>query len=90
MEFEWYHRDDHDRPLGPLQISDGTLRFICLATLLLQPPELQPDPIIIDEPELGLHPHALALLAEVVRGASRGAQSDRLHAIGGLCQRVRA
>ena len=58
VELEWYHRDDQDTPLRPPQISDGTLRFICLATLLLQPPELQPDPIIIDEPELGLHPLA--------------------------------
>lgn len=70
IELEWYHRDDPDTPLGPLQLSDGTLRFICLATLLLQPPELQPDPIIIDEPELGLHPLALTLLAEMVRAAS--------------------
>ena len=74
IELEWYHRDDQDTPLGPLQISDGTLRFICLATLLLQPPELQPDPIIIDEPELGLHPLALTLLAEMVRGASGARQ----------------
>ena len=71
VELEWYHRDDHDAPLGPLQISDGVLRFTCLATLLLQPPELQPDPIIIVEPELGLHPIALTLLAEMVRGASQ-------------------
>ena len=35
----------------------------------MQPPELQPDPIITDEPELGLHPLALTLLAEMVRGA---------------------
>ena len=67
---EWYHRDDPDTPLGPRQISDGLLRFVCLATVLLQPPELQPDPIIIDEPELGLHPLALTLLAEMVQGAS--------------------
>ena len=71
IELEWYHRDDHDTPLGPLRISDGMLRFTCLATLLLQPPELQSDPIIIDEPELGLHPMALTLLAEMVRGASQ-------------------
>lgn len=70
IELEWYHRDDQETPLGPLQLSDGTLRFICLATVLLQPPELQPDPIIIDEPELGLHPLALTLLAEMVQGAS--------------------
>ena len=70
IELEWYHRDDEDTPLGPLQLSGGTLRFICLATLLLQPPELQPNPIIIDEPELGLHPLALTLLAEMIQGAS--------------------
>ena len=74
IELEWYHRDDQDTPLGPLQLSDGTLRFICLATLLLQPPELQPNPIIIDEPELGLHPLALTLLAEMVRSASEARQ----------------
>ena len=74
MELEWYHRDDHETPRGPLQISDGTLRFICLATSLLQPPELAPDPIIIDEPELGLHPHALTLLAEMLQGASAARQ----------------
>jgi predicted ATPase len=49
------------------QLSDGTLRFICLATLLLQPIELQPSTIIIDEPELGLHPFAIAILAEMVQ-----------------------
>ena len=43
---------------------------MCVATVLLQPPELQPDPIMIDEPELGLHPLALGLLAEMVRRAS--------------------
>ncbi len=71
VELEWYHRDDRDTPLGPGQISDGLLRFVCVATVLLQPPELQPDPIMIDEPELGLHPSALTLLAEMVRGASQ-------------------
>lgn len=52
------------------QLSDGTLRFICLATLLLQPKELQPSIIIIDEPELGLHPFAIIVLAELVKKAS--------------------
>jgi len=70
VELEWYHRDDRNTPLGPEQISDGLLRFVCVAAVLLQPPELQPDPIMIDEPELGLHPLALTLLAEMVRGAS--------------------
>jgi len=52
------------------QLSDGTLRFACLATLLLQPTELQPSAIIIDEPELGLHPYAIAIFAELVQKAS--------------------
>lgn len=50
------------------QMSDGTLRFICLATLLLQP-EL-PGLVVLDEPELGLHPFAIVQLAELLRQAS--------------------
>jgi len=52
------------------QLSDGTLRFICLATLLLQPTKLQPPTIIIDEPELGLHPLAITIFAEMVQKAA--------------------
>ena len=52
------------------QFSDGTLRFICLATLLLQPTKLQPSTIIIDEPELGLHPLAITILSEMVQKAA--------------------
>ena len=52
------------------QLSDGTLRFICLTVLLLQPTELRPAVIIIDEPELGLHPFALSVLAEMAQKAS--------------------
>ena len=52
------------------QLSDGTLRFICLATLLLQPHELQPATLIVDEPELGLHPYAITLFAEMVKQLS--------------------
>jgi predicted ATPase len=53
-------------------LSDGTLRFICLATLLGQP-EL-PGLIVLDEPELGLHPFAIVQLAEMLRTASRESQ----------------
>ena len=74
MELEWFHANDPDTVLGPRQLSDGTLRFICLATLLLQPVELQPELILIDEPELGLHPHALTLLAEMLQHASDSRQ----------------
>ncbi len=74
IELEWFHADDPDTVLGPRQLSDGTLRFICLSTLLLQPVELQPKLILIDEPELGLHPAALTLLAEMLRHASDSRQ----------------
>jgi len=53
-------------------LSDGTLRFICLATLLLQPEP--PTTILLDEPELGLHPYALGLLADMMRMASEKTQ----------------
>ena len=69
MELEWFHASDPDVVLGPHQVSDGTLRFLCLATLLLQPAELQPSLILIDEPELGQHPAALAVLAGMLRTA---------------------
>lgn len=49
------------------QFSDGTLRFICLATLFLQPANLQPETIVVDEPELGLHPYAITLLSEIIK-----------------------
>jgi predicted ATPase len=70
IELEWFEADDPDTVRGPRQLSDGTLRFICLATLLLQPPQLQPDTILIDEPELGLHPYALTVLGALLRQAS--------------------
>ena len=51
-------------------LSDGTLRFIALATLLQQPKELRPSVILLDEPELGLHPYAITMLASMVKSAS--------------------
>lgn len=56
----------------PFQLSDGTLRFICLTTLLLQPNPV--STIIIDEPELGLHPFAIQLLVSMLHEASSRAQ----------------
>ena len=56
--------------LTPSQLSDSTLRFICLAALLLQPAALQPATIIIDEPELGLLPYAITIFAELVKKAA--------------------
>ena len=59
---------------GPHQISDGSLRFMALATLLLQPATTRPDVIVLDEPELGLHPTAIAKLAALLRNASHDKQ----------------
>ncbi len=53
-------------------LSDGTLRFICLATLLLQP--IMPAVILLDEPELGLHPAAISLLADLLESATQRTQ----------------
>jgi len=61
-----------DYPLKPQHLSDGTLRFICLTTALLQPEP--PSTIIIDEPELGLHPYAIEILAELIEATSKKTQ----------------
>lgn len=53
-------------------LSDGTLRFMCLATLLLQPDP--PSLVLIDEPELGLHPFAIVQLADLVRAVAQDRQ----------------
>ncbi len=74
MELEWFESNDPDTIYGPRQLSDGTLRFICLTTLLLQPVSYQPDTILIDEPELGLHPYALSLLGALLQQASERRQ----------------
>lgn len=67
IELEWTQRGNPDTPFKAHMLSDGTLRFVCLATLLLQPIRLLPDTILIDEPELGLHPYAITVLAEVFK-----------------------
>ena len=61
-----------DYPMQPYHLSDGSIRFICLATALLQPSP--PSTIIIDEPELGLHPAAIVILAELIQQASHCTQ----------------
>ncbi len=67
-----WRQKDSDYPFMPSQLSDGSLRFICLVTALLQPNP--PATIIIDEPELGLHPHAIVLLGALLRSASKHMQ----------------
>ncbi|WEF32563.1 AAA family ATPase [Pseudoduganella chitinolytica] len=63
-----------DVPFTASALSDGTLRFICLATVLLQPEELMPAAILIDEPELGLHPFAISVLGGLMKSASESHQ----------------
>lgn len=70
VQLEWFEVGDKDTPRGALQISDGTLRFILLVTLLLQPEHLRPTTIVIDEPEIGLHPYAITLLGALLSQAS--------------------
>jgi predicted ATPase len=74
IRLEWQHTGT-DQYFDASSFSDGTLRFIALATLLQQPAELRPSVILLDEPELGLHPYAIQILASLIRGAaSEGTQ----------------
>ena len=69
MRLEWRHRHTSTY-FNASSLSDGTLRFMALATLFLQPEAYRPSVILVDEPELGLHPSALTLLAALVKQAS--------------------
>ncbi len=71
IRLRWRHTNS-DNDWDVSQLSDGTLRFICLTTLLLQPSP--PSLIIIDEPELGLHPAAMGLLVEMLRSVATKSQ----------------
>lgn len=73
IRLAWKHKNS-DQYFGASSLSDGTLRFIALATLFLQPESFQPSVILVDEPELGLHPHAVALLASLVKQVSQQTQ----------------
>ena len=67
-----WRENDSDATFSANQMSDGTLRFVCLATLLLQP--TLPALMVLDEPELGLHPYAIVQLAGLLRQASTRSQ----------------
>jgi predicted ATPase len=69
IRLEWRHKKS-DQRFDASSLSDGTLRFIALATLFLQPEQYRPSLILVDEPELGLHPYALEVLASLIRQAS--------------------
>jgi predicted ATPase len=71
IKLEWRQKES-DNYFDAFSLSDGTLRFISLATLLLQPNPA--DTIIIDEPELGLHPYAISVLASLIKAFSQDKQ----------------
>lgn len=76
IKLEWHEKGNYEGYFDAYSLSDGTLRFICLVTLLLQPSP--PEIIIIDEPELGLHPLAIEVLAELLQ---RLGEDDRTQLI---------
>jgi predicted ATPase len=73
IKLEWRHKKS-DQYFDASSLSDGTLRFIALTTLFLQPEQYRPSVILVDEPELGLHPYAIEMLASLIRQASVATQ----------------
>ncbi|MDR1527441.1 MAG: AAA family ATPase [Dysgonamonadaceae bacterium] len=74
VSLKWTDIYPNDYVFLPEQFSDGTIRFIALATLLLQPEKTMPNVIIVDEPELGLHPSAIGQLAAMLKEAAMHTQ----------------
>lgn len=74
ISLRWVDNSATDYRFNAHQLSDGSIRFIALAALLLQPASTMPNVIIIDEPELGLHPYAIAQLSEMIKDAANHAQ----------------
>lgn len=72
VRLDW--TDDRDEVFGSHHLSDGTLRAIGLITALAQPADRLPEFLSVDEPELGLHPAAISILAELARSVSRRCQ----------------
>ena len=69
----WRERNS-DLVFSASQASDGMLRVMALVTLLLQPDYALPDVLILDEPELGLHPYAVNIIGGLIRAASESTQ----------------
>lgn len=73
IRLEWKHKDS-DEYFSAAHMSDGSLRMLCLLVLLLQPDEFLPSTVLIDEPELGLHPAAIRLFSELVKITAKKTQ----------------
>ena len=69
-----WRETDSDQIFTASQAADGMLRTIALVTLLLQPDETLPDLLILDEPELGLHPYAINIVGGLIRAVSEKTQ----------------
>ena len=70
---EWRNKGS-DAYFSAPSLSDGTLRFMTLSTLFLQPDSHLPKVILLDEPELGLHPYAITMLASLIKQVSTKSQ----------------
>jgi predicted ATPase len=73
IKLEWKHINS-DQYFDASSLSDGTLRFIALATLFLQGKDHLPSVVLVDEPELGLHPYAIEMIASLIKHASTSTQ----------------
>jgi predicted ATPase len=74
VPLRWRMTGQADYEFSAGQLSDGSLRILCLVTLLLQPETLRPRFIVLDEPELGLHPAAESMIAGLINSASSTSQ----------------
>lgn len=73
IQLQW-REEGSEHVFSAHQASDGSLRFMVLTALLMSPPQRLPRILILDEPELGLHPKALATLANMISLASQHCQ----------------
>ena len=69
-----WRQKGHTTPADIRSLSDGTIRFVALTTLLQQPEGRQPALILMEEPDAGLHPYALVILDALIRSASTVSQ----------------
>jgi len=73
IRLEWKLKNS-DAYFNASHLSDGSLRFLCLLVLFLQPDLFLPTTIFLDEPELGLHPAAIRVLSEIIKVVSKKTQ----------------
>jgi len=72
IEMRWKSKNFRNKPLTLKELSDGTIRMLCWIAILAHP---KPSSLIcIDEPELGLHPAWIPILADLIKSASKRSQ----------------